>query len=328
MKSRKTICCKTVHILNNCETLEGTVLKKYFYKEFFMKKWKKTAFFSALAVLVCATVQAVSPDELLLQAVRKMDFDNLNYAIRQGANPNYMNNMDKTALMYACEKEWYEGVKDLLDAGANASFKNNFGQTAIMFAAKECENDAILKLLIENGANINAKDNDEKTALMYAAENKSDKTVNYLLKQGANYSATDLYGNNAAMWACKSGSRFTLKKLLDANAVNWEQCDSEGNNAFMLACMKGDKGMVQLLVNGNSNFDIEKKNDAGKPILIQLIQKKASNAIIEYIMYEYDPVRLFELTDDERHDVAYWAKRMKNKTVERVLKEIKEENDL
>lgn len=295
-----------------------------------MKKLKKTAIFAAFAVLVCTTAQAVTPGELLLQAVRKMDIDNLNYALRQG-NGNYVNytdSKDKTVLMYACENEWYEGVKCLLEAGANASFKNNFGQTAIMFAAKECENDPILKLLVENGASVNAKDNDEKTALMYAAENKSDKTVNYLLKQGANYSATDLYGNNAAMWACKSGSRFTLKKLLDANAVNWEQCDSEGNNAFMLACMKGDKGMVQLLINGNSEFDIEKKNDAGYPILIQLIRKKASNAIIEYIMYEHDPVRLFELTDGERHNVEYWAKRMKNETVKRTLENIKRENDL
>ena len=98
--------------------------------------------------------------------------------------------------------------------------------------------------------------------------------------------------------------------------------------AAQFACMKGDKGMVQLLISGNSEFDIEKKNDAGYPILIQLIRKKASNAIIEYIMYEHDPVRLFELTDGERHNVEYWAKRMKNETVKRTLENIKKDNDL
>lgn len=294
-----------------------------------MKKSKKTAIFAAFAVLACATVHAAAtPDELLLQAVREMNLDSLNNAIRQGPNPNCMDSKDKTVLMYACERQWYEGVKSLLEAGANASFKNNFGQTAIMFAAKECENDAILKLLVENGANIDAKDKNEKTALMYAAENKSDKAVNYLLGQGANYSATDLYGNNAVMWACKSGSRFSLKKLLDANAVNWEQYDSEGNNAFMLVCMKGYLDFVKVIIRGNTDFDIEKKNDAGYPILIQLIRKQASNGIIEYIMREYDPVRLFELADDEHHDVEYWAKRMNNKTVKRVLDEIKRDNDL
>ncbi len=299
-----------------------------------MKKSKKTAIFAAFAVLACATVHALDPEELLLEAAMNQNLPALENAITQigrstSYNINYLHpTLYKSALMFACENNWYPGVERLLKAGANPSYKNGYGQTALMFAVKECNNDTIAKELIKGHAEKNETDNQGKTVLMYAVENQSTDMVGFLLKQGANYKAIDQFGNNALMWAVKSGNRDAVKSFLKANSVNWEQRDSEGNDAFMLACMEGNLDMVKIIINGNSDFDIEKKNDAGKPILIQLIQKKASNAIIEYIMREYDPVRLFELTDDERHDVEYWAKRMNNKTVERALKEIKKENNL
>lgn len=326
MKSRKTVRCKTVHILNNCETLGDTVLKKYFYKEFFMKKWKKTAVFSALAVLVCAAVQAVSPDELLLQAVKDQNRDVLKEAIKQNANVNYMDSDDKTVLMYACERQWYEGVKVLLEEGANASFKNGYDQTALMFAAKDCDNETILKMLIKRNANINDYDKRGKTVLMYAIENKSSVAVDYLLRNGVNTNTTDVDGYDAFMWAVKNRNHDAAQRIFSSSSsINWNQCDMSGSNAFMLACENGDLFLVRMMLTGNNAFDLEwKSRNSGQPILIWLIDKRKSNEIIKYIMGFCNPKEsILYMADDFGNDVEYYANMTNNDFVLDKLDEIK-----
>ena len=268
---------------------------------------------------------ASNADKLLLQAVREMNLSLLEEAISDGANLNYMDTNDKTVLMYATENQWYPGVKMLLENGANASFKNTAGQTSLMFAAKYCNNDTIVILLRKFGANIENSDNSRKTVLMYAAENQSDAIVDYLIREGVNLGAIDRYGNNAAMWAAKVGNIFTMEKFMQASAVNWEQADMDGNDVFTLACLSGNTNLVKRLLLGNTDFDIEGANATGDPLLIRLIKKKASNTVIELVINQHDPERIFDLKDINNHNVRYWAKRMKNTYVTKKLDEIEKE---
>ncbi len=275
---------------------------------------------SIFGVIWCETV-----DEMLLRGVRTGDISVVEKAIANGANVNFCDANDKTVLMYACEKNNYPMVKKLLESGANTSEKNTSGQTAIMIAAKETNDIKFIKLLRSFGANINENDNQGKTVLMYASENQSDVIVNFLIREGVNLRSLDIFGNSAAMWAAKNGNLYTLNAFLSANAVNWEQIDSEGNDIFMLACLSGNTNMVKRLLGGNTDFTIEKINANGEPLLIRLIRKKASNAIIGLVMDQYDPEQILYLKDFDNHDLRYWAKRTKNDYVTKKLDEIEKE---
>ena len=291
-----------------------------------MKKSKKTAIFAAFAVLACATVHAAaSPEELLLQAVREQNSNMLKEAMKQNANLNYMDSEDKTVLMYACERQWYEGVKLLLEGGVNAAFKNDHDQTALMFAVKDCDNDTLLKMLVKGGANINDYDERGKTVLMYAIENKSPVPLSYLLKNGANINKTDIDGYDAFMWAVKNKHRNAAQLIFsNSAAINWNQCDMSGSNAFMLACESGDLFLVRMMLTGNNAFDLEWKSlNNGQPVLIWLIANRKSNDIIKHIMEFCNPKEIIlYMADNFGNDVEYYANMTNNDYVLDKLKEI------
>lgn len=277
-----------------------------------MKKWKKTAVFAAFAVLACATVHAAAtPDELLLQAVQKMNLDSLNNAIRQGANPNCMDTSDKSALMYACENQWYAGIKILLTTpGINVSQKNTAGQNAVMYAVKHCDNEVVLKQILGDGTvNKNDTDNVGNTVLMYAIENKSGTPVDLLLKDGADPSKVNRDGYDALMWAAKNKNGYATKRILDSSSyINWSQCDIKNeNNAFMIACENGSLDIVRTMITGNNAFDPCWKNSKGQPSLIWLIDTRKSANIIKYIMEYCSPDIILSMEDDFGNDVEYYA---------------------
>lgn len=291
-----------------------------------MKIWKKTAVFAAFAALVCATVYALSPDELLLQAVREQNIDNLNNAIRQGANPNCTDTSDKSALMYACENQWYAGLKVLLTTpGINVSQKNMAGQNAIMYVVKHCNNEVILnQILADATVNKNDKDNFGNTVLMYAIENKSETPVDLLLKAGADITPINKDGYDALMWAAKHKNGYATKRILDSSSyINWNQCDiKSSSNAFMIACENGSLDLVRMMITGNNGFDPCWKNSKGQPSLIWLIDTRKSPNIIKYVMEYCKPDMILSMTDDFGNDVEYYANIKENDFVLGELRKI------
>ncbi|MBO5288313.1 MAG: ankyrin repeat domain-containing protein [Spirochaetales bacterium] len=295
---------------------------------------RKTIFFGLL-IFLSMSVMSVwgweyeneSANEMLLKAVRQINLEDLEDAISKGAQVNYLDSMDKTVLMYACENNWYLGVKRLLEAGAIASFRNFSGQTAMMFAVKYCNDIRFVTLLRSYGADINEKDNTSKTVLMYAVANQSEVIINHLLNEGVNIGATDMFRNDAGMHAVKEQNLYALSTLRNANAVNWQRTDTEGNDIFMLACLSGKINLVTkvLMIAGAVNLNFEGVNDSGKPLLIRLIENNIQNPIIGLVMDRHDPETILHLKDINNKDVRYWAKRKKNTFVLEKLDEIEKE---
>lgn len=286
-----------------------------------MKKWNKTAIFVAFAVLVCASVQALSPEGLLLHAVKTENMNELQVAFKQGANPNYTDANGKSALIYACENGWTPGVELLLENGAYVEGKDKAdGKTALMYAAQGV-NTMIVQELIGRMANINAKDFEGKTALMYAIEKQNDRVANLLLRQGADCLATDNYGNNIAMYAVKHNNRTLLRELVRNPLIDWNQTNNEGISPFALACMNGDLNIVRQILQ-ETPVEISDSRIDGQPVLIWLIVHKKSMGIIEYIIEFCNPREIRSMIDDEGHDVKYWAEKQGYKGVLMRLYEI------
>ena len=277
----------------------------------------------ALFVALCSAAWAASPEEVLIHAVKNCDIPTLQILLRQGVNPNYTDASGKTALIYACENEWYAGVVTLLENGAHVEIKDKAnGKTPLMYALQGA-NTMIVQKLIEEMANINAKDFERKTALMYAIEDENNNVIDLLLRQGADCLATDSYGNTVAMYAVRYKNRALLRELVENPLIDWNKTNNKDVSPFILACRYGDINIVALLLQ-KAPIDVFAYNAIGRPILIQLLADKISPNIIKCIMEYCNPEEILSMTDHEGHDIKYGAEKQGYEWILAMLDEIEE----
>ena len=123
------------------------------------------------------------------ELVKTGTLEEVNNAIKAGADVNAQDEYDMTPLMYAAwNNQNPEIIKLLLGAGANVNAKDKNGKTPLMWAAEDNQNPEIIKILIDAGADGKARDNKGKTAFDYAEANKHIKgTEAYWLLNDARY---------------------------------------------------------------------------------------------------------------------------------------------
>jgi ankyrin repeat protein len=125
----------------------------------------------------CATVSketsrtsAETPN--LFNLIASATAQDVQSAIRDGADVNARDLEDNTPLMGACYFQRFDVIAMLLKAGADINARSSVdGRTALMWAAMNYETpDEIIKLL-EAGADAKVMDKMGKTALGYAQDN-------------------------------------------------------------------------------------------------------------------------------------------------------------
>lgn len=300
--------------------------------EDYMKK--NVILFIGFVLLAVSAVWADdSDDNLLLEAVREQDAEKLERAIGYGANLNTkVGSADKTILMFACEENWYEGVKMLLEGGSskkkvNPSYRNNFGQNALMFAVQKCKDQAIVNLLMQYNVNLNSADNAGKTVLMYAADNSLDNIFKFFIDAvGASIDleAVDKDGNNAMMYAAKIGNVYAFKLLANQPGVNWNYTNLYGKNVLEIAAEEEKLAILQDIFSRRNAPDPTCKNSAGQPVLFWLIEKNKSEQVVEWMMRTCGYDALMEMTDINGRDINWYISRYKNRRAQRILNQLKD----
>ena len=115
-----------------------------------------------------------------------------------------------TPLFYATKLLKIDMVKFLLSKGANPNYRNTFNNTALMemviTQTQEKLEKKIIKIFIQHGFNINIKNKDGQTLLMKHAQYESTdleerSMIKYLLRLGADKEIKDDYGSTACMIA-------------------------------------------------------------------------------------------------------------------------------
>jgi len=220
-------------------------------------------------------------DALVLAAINQ-DEAKLRQALSRKANVNHLY-YDRTALMEACNNNWLLGVRILLGERANPNYVNALKMTALMFAARVNNNFDIVNLLIRENADKNITDAQNKTALMYAIESRNDQLVELLIDRGASISKTDNYNQDALIIAAKNNYTFAVIKLLNSHGFDLSQADIYGKTAFMYACEWENMQLIRLFE--QKGADVLKANNVdGLPPLLWLIQWKKSYTVIEYLV--------------------------------------------
>ncbi len=166
------------------------------------------------------------------------------------ANPNAVDSMGYSAVMYAAQSGYTDVVRVLLDAGADVNAISSEGWTALLLTALQGQAETATELmargadatitfgggftalmvasarghaevaaaLLEGGLDVEATLSDGRTSLMAAAEGGHVEVINTLIERGANVNARANGGSTAAMAALRNGHLEAAKELADAGA--------------------------------------------------------------------------------------------------------------
>jgi ankyrin repeat protein len=158
------------------------------------------AFFVALALTACASLEAGAHDAAFFKLVQTGKPQDVQAAIGNGADVHDRSSSGWTPLRAAAMSNPHvEVTTTLLRAGADVNARDRYGETPLIYAAQNNPNPEVVAALLEAGADINARDQAGWTALMYAAASNPNGGVmiTTLLKAGADASVRDGMGRAA-----------------------------------------------------------------------------------------------------------------------------------
>ena len=93
---------------------------------------------------------------MIVDAIRNGDIELVKTLINNGAAVDAVDELGRTAIMFASSRGQVEVVKMLLDNGAEADVKDSYDNTALMWACHGCHA-VIVDLLLRHGASIEAR---------------------------------------------------------------------------------------------------------------------------------------------------------------------------
>ena len=136
-----------------------------------------------LLLLVClfAFLAGCSSTEMLIEAAKRSDGEQVTKLLGENADINGKNEKGSTALMLAAYYGHTEVVTQLIDAGADVHEQDNSGWTALVYAVWN-RKPAVIPMLIESGADVEAEVYAGKTVLEHAQERNLGDIVKLLRK--------------------------------------------------------------------------------------------------------------------------------------------------
>ena len=159
-----------------------------------------SAIFVGFALTGCMSLEAGAHDLAFFKLVQKGTPQDVEAAIRNGAEVNDRSKSGFTPLMAAARSNPRPGViSALLQAGADVNAHDGFDETPLLFACQNNANPDVIITLLEAGADINARDKSGWTPLMYAAalNPQAGLIIRTLLKEGADANVRDSLGRAA-----------------------------------------------------------------------------------------------------------------------------------
>lgn len=151
----------------------------------------------------------------LLNAVIHDLFDEVNYALEQGADVNTRYSpTGETPLMVASVYGYDEIVELLLDWGADVNLTSTIqNYTALIWASENGQFETV-KILLDNGANVNAINDEGDTAIFLASLAGEFEIVKLLLERGAtNVNTKNIHGDTAIEAAIRNNHTEVAKLL-------------------------------------------------------------------------------------------------------------------
>jgi len=233
-----------------------------------------------LSLLICVlfanTAFAAMRDSDFLELCKRGSLQQINDAIKNGANVNAKNNAGMSTLMWAAESNTnLEVITALINAGANINAQTQNGFTPLIWAARSKNaNSEVIIFLLNAGADPSIKNSLGRTAMDYAWENEKLKdTEAFRILQKATSQNTDTVPSAMSNPDFNNSALFyeygTLQQVNDAikSGANVNAVFVKNSTPLMIAAMYNhDSEVVKALVNAGA--DINARNDLGFTSLI------------------------------------------------------------
>jgi len=183
-------------------------------------------------------------EEILVDTLRKGQFDQVINLINDGGNPNAKDEYGWSLLHIAAGNNNLKIIEFLLNKGADINSKNGAG-ISILHTTADAE---MANLLIYRGADINAQDADGRTPLHWAANHNRKLVAELLIAKGANINLEDKIGMTPRVCAFvynRKEIRELLKKISTEN--NYYVAKVFGDYVFPedIAFKKYDSEIIQ-----------------------------------------------------------------------------------
>jgi ankyrin repeat protein len=136
------------------------------------------------AGLLLAGCEQKTPDDLLIQAVRKNDAAEVDRLLASGANPNadkVKGSEGRPPLFHAATFGYVQIAQKLIAKGAKVNAGADTGGVTPLMMASLNGNSAMIELLIQSGADVNAREGKTGSTALTEAVRKGDAPVLALL---------------------------------------------------------------------------------------------------------------------------------------------------
>lgn len=177
--------------------------------------------------------------------------------LEAGAEPNVLNNANKTPLQLAVQYGRSATVRALLSANAKITVigaHDNAATEAIQFNQPEC-----LQILLAFSADINTRDNKRRTLLHLSLLKKEPKLVQILIDHGADPNVS--IDDTPLLFAIvRENSPDMLKMLLTHKDLKKDVVNGSGQNAMHIAAEIGNISIMALLIRSDIPLDARDNN--------------------------------------------------------------------
>lgn len=212
-------------------------------------------------------------DSPLIQAVQKNNHDIVTTLLTAGAHINHVGQSSNTALITSIYENHVENylVQMLIQQGGasiNLDAQDDLNNTALIYACQE-GNLAAVQMLVEAGADLNIKGHTNDTALNWAIDKCQLEIANYLIDQGANPDIQGYKHYTALTWAVIEGSDKIVKKLIEKKA-NLDKQSNGGHTALIKSIINNRYSIAYDLI--DAGVDIHIPDNAGNNALDYALQ--------------------------------------------------------
>lgn len=183
----------------------------------------------------------------LLKAIEIGNERDVEYCLKNGADPNICNKNGVTALSLACSFNFKRNLIPLLiDAGVDLDAKSQNGTTALHIASDRGLIDSCVYLL-DAGANPNITTCIGDTPLLLAAKFGSTYLINLFCSSGVNINHQNKYKRTALIESIIN-DKMTVAFILISNGCDINVCDTFGCSAIMYAADLEKFALVRLMI--------------------------------------------------------------------------------
>ena len=281
-----------------------------------LKLGRRVALVGTLFIpLALPPVWAASATMDIHAAVRTGELQQVETALKSGADVNAPDNWGRTPLIVALQQGKAPVVEMLIARGASVAATDAWGRTPLLVAT-QLKNTAAIRLLLEQKSDVNAANKNDITPLIAAAQTGNQEAAAMLLGAGAAPDRADNLGWTAMMWAAYRKDGAIVKLLLDKGA-DAGKSGRDKSTALELARSRGADASLIALLAAKTPSAASSKADAAAPRAAQpkpvraAAAPKLSPAIDANRIVRGNPkaaITIFEYTDFQCPYCRYGAR--------------------